>query len=70
MDEDDPVALALLVVGRGDEEAHVEADGDQNHRDPLEPGDHAPRQGIKAGRGGEFEPVDQARTHVRLPEAI
>jgi hypothetical protein len=50
MNEDDPIALTLFIVGGGDEKAHIEADQDQNQGRPFEPGHQPTRKGVEGGR--------------------
>ncbi len=58
MDEDDPVALALLEIGRRDQHAEPQAGETENDRDGGEVRDHRPGQRIEGRRRGEAVEVE------------
>ncbi len=57
--EDDAINLALLRIGRRDEEPDIQAGNGETRRRPGKPGNHAPGKRIKSLRGGETKPVDE-----------
>jgi hypothetical protein len=63
MDEDDPVTLALLEIGRRDEEAHPQAGNAENDSQRGEPRNHLAGERIEALRRSVLEPVDQSIVH-------
>jgi hypothetical protein len=58
VDEDDPVALALLEVGRRDEHAEPQAGQAEDDRDGGEPGNHRAGQRVEGGRRGEAVEIE------------
>ena len=65
VDEDDPVGLALLEIGRRDAEADPDADRGQDRRRPSEPGNQLSRDRIELGRRRVSEPIERGHVSTR-----
>jgi hypothetical protein len=61
VDEDDPVGLALLVVGGRDDEAQVQTDQREQSRGPREPGNEPAGQRVEGSGRCKLEPGGRSR---------
>lgn len=70
MQEDDSIALALLRVGRREQEADAQSGDAENRGQRPEPRDQLAGKRVEGLRAGVSEPVDHSVTHRWLPGII
>ena len=66
MDEDNAIGVALLKIGRSDEESDVQADADQRERGGGKPRNHPPCQRVEGLWRRILEPVDAHEAHLNV----